>query len=164
MTRVAQKTKAPHWPHRRLMLKIAVLVFLLLVLVIPPIFINTVVGYLPLVFFVLLLLLSWLYLFALSKSLVFEEASTVSDCLRGSSTDFSIRLRNKGPLVFFCIEPHFFLSDLFGKEDSLASDRLSLSPFETYDFNFSVRFDHIGHHLLLQFKFTFIIKHTFASR
>jgi uncharacterized protein (DUF58 family) len=119
-------------------------VFVLALLSVPAVFINGVYGYLPALFAVFALLLSLGYLAALKRSLVFAEISDFSNCRRETEVGFTVELRNRSPLIFPRLEPVFYISDIFGGDDTLTSQRITLSPREKRGFDFTVRFDHIG--------------------
>lgn len=112
---------------------------------IPAVFLNTVYGYLPVLMVLLSFAGSWGYLQLLRKQLVFEELSDLSNCIRGTEVDFTVRLANKSKLIIYPrLEPYFYISDLFGADDTVTSQTITLAPGEERTFDFSVRFDHIG--------------------
>ena len=122
----------------------AVCAVALVLLVVPALFVNNVIGYFPLIAFLAAIGVSFGYLQVAKRSLTFEEPALVSQCVRGENLPFVVKLGNKSPLALVRVEPTFFVSDLFGGEDVLTTTTISLSPFETYDFDFGIRFDHIG--------------------
>ncbi|MCD7921943.1 MAG: DUF58 domain-containing protein [Clostridiales bacterium] len=117
---------------------------LLAVSVVPAVFVNTVIGYLPVFMVGLLIALSFIYLQCLRRALVFEEKSEFNNCRRGTASAFSIRVKNRSPLVYPKLEVFFYISDLFGGEDDITSTTITLSPFEDRIFEFNVQFEHIG--------------------
>ncbi|MGI6721339.1 MAG: DUF58 domain-containing protein [Anaerovoracaceae bacterium] len=124
--------------------KIIFCALLIVVAAIPAIFINTIFGYLPVFVIALLIGGSYLYLLGLRRTLEFQEMSDLSNCVRGSRIDFTVELRNRFLLFFPRVEPFFYISDLFGDEDTVTSDIVTLTPREDRRFSFDVRFDHIG--------------------
>lgn len=119
-------------------------IILLALAALPAVFLNSVFGYLPVIMVALLLVLSKLYVHWLTKALVFEENSDFTDCKRGTNSAFSIRIRNRSPLVYPKLEVYFYISDLFGGEDDETSSIITLAPFEDRVFSFDVHFEHIG--------------------
>ncbi|MBQ9014636.1 MAG: DUF58 domain-containing protein [Firmicutes bacterium] len=111
---------------------------------VPAIFINTILGYLAVLTAVVLIGGSYGYLRLLRRSLDYAESSDMSNCVRGTNIDFSVRLRNRSILFYPLVEPYFYIADLFGSDDSLISDIITLAPREKRDFEFDARFDHIG--------------------
>jgi uncharacterized protein (DUF58 family) len=105
---------------------------------------NTIYGYLPGLFFVFAIGVSYLYLTILRRSLSFEEMSDLSNCKRETEIAFTVKLKNRSPLVCPRLEPYFYISDLFGGDDSVTSSVITLAPREQRAFDFDVRFDHIG--------------------
>lgn len=111
---------------------------------IPAFFINTIYGYLPVLMVSVLLIGSYVYMRLLRKSLSYEEHSDLGSCTRGTKIDFSIDMKNRSILFYPLVEPYFYISDLFGEDDTLTSDIITLAPKEKRNFGFDARFDHIG--------------------
>jgi len=110
----------------------------------PAVFMNNIYGYLPILAAVCAILCSFVYLVMLRKRLTYEEISDLSNCLRETEVDFIVRLKNGTPLVCPRLEPYFYISDIFGGDDTVTSEVVTLAPREERKFDFSVRFDHIG--------------------
>ncbi len=130
--------------HRGTVVKTVVCIVAFAVLVVPAIFVNNAIGYVPALTFLFALAVSGLYLRVSRRCLRVDEPTLQGSCIRGEEVSFSIRMHNRSPLPLNRKEPELYVSDLIGGEDQVTRDRLSLAPFETYDFNFAVRFDHIG--------------------
>lgn len=124
--------------------RVLFMVLALVVCCVPPVFINNVVGYLPLLMLVLGTLVSYVYLRVLVRSLEFSEASLLPSCERGSDVEFVIEFHNRSPLVFLRLEPTLYVSDLFGDVDLEFPTSLTLMPFERRNLKFAGGFDHIG--------------------
>ncbi|MDO4502897.1 MAG: DUF58 domain-containing protein [Coriobacteriia bacterium] len=122
----------------------AVLLLALVLCAIPPVFLNSVFGYLPLLALLLAVGLSFGYLQVLKRSLVFSEESLVPSCERGTNVDFVLNFQNTSPLLFPRFETHIYISDLFGDVDTQTSFSMPLMPREKRDFSFQASFDHIG--------------------
>ncbi|MDR3225479.1 MAG: DUF58 domain-containing protein [Clostridiales Family XIII bacterium] len=116
----------------------------LCVLAAPAVFMNDLYGYLPILAAGVSILCSFAYLTALRKRLTYEEVSDLSNCRRETEVDFVVRLRNGTPLVCPKLEPYFYISDIFGGDDAVTSEVITLAPREERTFDFAVRFDHIG--------------------
>ena len=104
----------------------------------------TLMGWLPFVAVATAILLAFVYLQVLKRSLLLLERSNVTDCERAEKVRFRVRFRNQGPLFFFRCEAHFYTADLYGNPVSHAATTLTLAPFEKYDMPFTTSFDHIG--------------------
>lgn len=104
----------------------------------------TAIGWLPFVCCVTAIVLAFVYVQVLRRSLVMEEAAEVNSCQRGHTVRFAVRFRNTCPLFFTRIEAHFFVTDLFGNRAGASTTTLALCPFEEYEMGFSTRFEHIG--------------------
>ncbi len=111
---------------------------------VPPFYINTIYGYLPVIMAVFLIAGSYLYMRILKRSLKYEEISDMGSCTRGTRIDFSVNLINKSILFYPLVEPFFYIADLFGDDDTVSSDIITLAPREKRNFEFDARFDHIG--------------------
>jgi len=104
----------------------------------------TPIGWVPLVAVVFALVGAWVYLQILKRGLRFMELAVASDCMRGEDVKFTVRFKNITPLFFFRIEVYFYMSDMFGNVANETMTTLALAPFEQYDMDFTVRFEHIG--------------------
>jgi len=124
--------------------KTAALLFVLLFSLIPALYVGGDYGYIPLLAVVFTLALSFCYALLLKRFVSFSALSAYSRCLRGTEMDFQVELRNRSFLVFPRMEAIFYVSDLFGEVDSVTRASLTLTPFETRAFQFTVYFAHIG--------------------
>ena len=140
----AKKRLATGQTWRDIVIKIVLCVVIFAFLAFPALFVNTIIGYVPALAFVLFLMVSLVYVLIQRRSLDFEESSNISDCIRGQEAEIAVLFNNRSFIPFLRIEAVFYVSDLFGGDDMLASESVSLAPFETYRFSFGVRFDHIG--------------------
>ena len=131
-------------PAKAIVGRVVIAVCALAVCAVPPLFVNDVIGYLPLVALVLVIVLSFVYLQILKRSFSFSEASLAPSCERGSRIDFVLEFRNASPLVCVSLEPSIYISDLFGDADEVTPVSLTLLPRETREFHFEAKFEHIG--------------------
>lgn len=136
--------KGKNAERRRLIRKILFCVFAVLITGVPAVFLNTIYGYLPVIVVIMGILLSYGYLHVLRRTLEYTELSDLSNCQRGTEVEFTVRIRNKFFLVYPKMELYFYISDLFGEEDTVTKSVITLAPKENRQFDFSVRFDHIG--------------------
>lgn len=124
--------------------RVVIVVLALVVCAVPVVFVNDIIGYLPLLALVLVIGISFGYLQILKRSLEFSEDSLLPSCERGSDIEFVLYFKNRSPLVFTRLEPHIYISDLFGGADTVMPALMTLMPFEERDFRFQARFEHIG--------------------
>lgn len=124
--------------------RVLIVVLALAVCAVPIVFVNDVIGYIPLLALVLVILVSFLYLQVLKRSLSFSEESLLPSCERGTDIEFVLYFENRSPLVFTQLQPYIYISDLFGGVDTVTPTYMTLMPFEKRDFRFQARFDHIG--------------------
>ena len=118
------------------------LVFVLCAFPIP--FVNSAIGYLPLLTAVLLVIISYVYLRIVRRSFSFSEDSLLPSCERGSDIEFVVYFENASPLVLTRMEATFYISDLFGNIDASIPASMPLMPHEKRDFRFDACFEHIG--------------------
>ena len=130
--------------YRAPIVKVLVCIAVVVLCAVPAVFVNNLIGYLPSIVAILGIVYSYLYTLVLRRALVFEELSDLRDCERCSTIDFTVRIKNRSFLLISRIEPCFYISNLFGGDDSLSTQTVSLVPFEEREFHFSARFDHIG--------------------
>ena len=102
------------------------------------------VGWIPFIGVVTAIVLAFLYLQILKRSIKLLEKSNIKDCERNEDVRFKVRFSNRCPLFFFRMEAHFFTADLYGRPVSHRATTISLAPFEKYDMPFTTRFEHIG--------------------
>ena len=104
----------------------------------------TAMGWIPFLSALVAVVLAFVYLQIIKRTLAIEDLSEVYDCRRGDAAGLKVRLRNRSPLFYTRMTLHFYISDLFGNVASEAATTLSLAPFERYECDFQVRFDHVG--------------------
>ncbi len=124
--------------------RVILVVLAVAVCLLPALFVNDVIGYLPLIALVLILVISLVYLLILRAVFSFDESSLAASCERGSEIDFVLNFKNSSFLVFCRFEVYIYVSDLFGDVDSVTKVPLTLLPFENKEFHFQAVFDHIG--------------------
>ena len=130
--------------HRGVVPRVLLVLFVLLLMSVPPLFVNNPIGYLGLVAAVAMLAMSFVYLQVLKRSLSFEEDLASPSCERGSQVEFSVTFANSSLLVFTRLEPYLYVSDLFGGYDTVTPVRMMLMPHERSVYRFKARFPHIG--------------------
>lgn len=130
--------------HKAVVGRVVLVILALLVCAIPVVFINNAIAYIPLIAAVLLVILSYVYLRILMRSLTYSEDSLLDSCERGSEIEFVVNFENKSPLVFLRLEPYFYIGDVYGDTEALMPASMVLMPFEKRDFHFDASFDHIG--------------------
>lgn len=113
---------------------------------IPPVFVNSAIGYLPPAFLLILLLLCLLYMLLLKNKLSFLEWSQQESCVRNHEVGFSVTVINRSHLVFPRVRASFFISDIFGQQAQTTTQELVLSAKEKKEFILEKSFSHIGLH------------------
>lgn len=132
---------------RRTAAKVFRLIVILLgvvLLVLPILLLADPISYAPLLMLVIALLLSWLYLRVLKRSVRVELAQAEYSCLRGETAGLSVRLVNTSVLPVVRLELRFVITDLFGGADDERTLVCSLAPRETTNVEFDAQFPHLG--------------------
>ena len=111
---------------------------------IPAVFMNSIFGYMPLLFLVVLALISIGIMIRLSARVQTQTGSADVQCTRGKSVDIGLNLTNRSrlssPKAVACIE----ISDLFGLCDEVRMLRFAISGKGTVDFRLNVEMPHLG--------------------
>ena len=149
MVRFKKKKGAPTSNVRRgawksVVARVVLVLVALVVCALLPIFVNNVIGYLPLLALVLMLVVSFVYLQIIKRGFSFSEDSLAPTCERGSDIDFVLMFNNASPLPLMRLDAHIYISDLFDDVDTVTPVSMTLMPHENHEFRFQARFDHIG--------------------
>ena len=130
--------------HRKRIKKILFCAAAVCITAVPAVFVNTAYGYLPVLVILSAMAASWVYLQILKRTWTYEEISDFTNCSRGTQVEFSVKVANRFLLVYPKVELFFYISDLFGETDTITESVITLAPKEKRQFDFGVRFDHIG--------------------
>ena len=133
--------------HARLVVhpgKAALLAAVLVLCALPAAVLNTLPGYLPVLFLLFLCALSLAYAVTVSRSLRCEGLGGEESCLRGESVPVSLRIVSASRLVSVGVSAECFVTDAFGGVRSGSGLRFTLAPGESRDFGFDVSLDHVG--------------------
>ena len=122
----------------------ALLAAVLALCAVPAAVMNTLSGYLPILFLLFLSTLSLVYAAAVSRGLRCEGLGGAESCLRGESVSVSLRIVNASKLVCVGISAECFTTDAFGGVRSTEEFRFTISPGEAREFGFDVSLDHVG--------------------
>lgn len=104
----------------------------------------TLIGWVPFIMSVTGIILAWLYLFVLRRTVSFEERMDVSECERDSDVPFHITFKNHSPLLVTRMKATFYIADMFDNIAHEATTTMGLAPFEETELSFAARFEHIG--------------------
>ena len=141
----AAKSPVPAGMSKRAaVLKAVVCLLILVLLCIPPVFVNNPVGYLPVLSYLFLLLILFLYVNITARFVVMGMASNMTSCPRNTDINFLLRFKNNGLLPCMRLSALFKVTDIFGNDDATTWLSISIAPKKTRDFNFPVRFAHLG--------------------
>lgn len=114
------------------------------IVIAPAVFLNTVYGYLPALLLILLIIASVVSLFVVSRNLSVETDCADVQCERGESVDIGLKLVNHCILSCPQATAYLYISDLFGKNDSVRTVRFTIGSKATVDFSFGMEMTHIG--------------------
>ena len=133
--------------HARLVVhpgRAALLAAVLVLCALPAAVLNTLPGYLPVLFLLFLCALSLVYAILVSRGLRCEGLGGEESCLRGESVPVSLRIVSASRLVCVGVSAECFVTDAFGGVRSGSDLRFTLAPGESRDFGFDVSLDHVG--------------------
>jgi len=133
------ETSAP-----RRALRVVLFAVLGVLFALPAVFVNTVIGYMPVFGYVLVVGLSYAYAKVLSTRLELDQGGMKRECTRGEEVDFAFTVRNLSILPVVRVNALFFMSDLFGGEGAAEVHRITLAPNGEKTFNVGIGFNHIG--------------------
>lgn len=124
--------------------RVLLLLAALFCLVLPVILVAHPISYLPLICTVLLLLVSWIYLQIIRRSISLDVSSMANECVRGSQTALEVTLSNRSFLPCARIQMDFYVTDIFGDYDSVRTLTYSAKAHEDLSVGFDVTFAHLG--------------------
>lgn len=104
----------------------------------------TVVGWAPPVAILTSFGLAYGYLQLVKRNLRFSDEPLVSSCQRDSGIRFSVRFSNPLPVFIFKLDAHLVIADAYGDVANTTATTLTLAPYESQSFGFTMHFDHIG--------------------
>lgn len=141
-----KKRQDPPQGHgqRGRVLRIIVCALMGLALVLPALFVNKIMGYLPVFAYLFAILFSFLYLRLLSRGLGFEQVGVGRSCMRGEMVKFELVVRNDSVMPAVRVDTLFYISDAVGGPGQTMTRSITIPPRSTKRFEFAVRFDHIG--------------------
>lgn len=128
-----------------------VAVFMLLAII--PVFVNTAIGYIPILSTILLVFASLIYLFALKRFVSFDIPKLNESCARGESAIFSVPMRNRSFLFAPHVELVFSITNLDAEVYGGCNPHelyepeaysIALPPRSAKDFTLNICFNHIG--------------------
>lgn len=110
----------------------------------PAVFMNSIYGYLPVLFLLAALLISIGCLFYLKRHLSVEADFADVQCERGGSVTLGLKLVNHS--LVFCpkASAQLMISDLFGQTDDSKKISFTMAGKETVQFGFDMDMLHIG--------------------
>ena len=130
--------------HVAAMKRAVLLVALAVLMALPLVFVNHPIGYIPLVMYVLVLLASWMYLKLITRKLAVENDFQTGSCLRGSSVELPITLKNHSRLPILCARPHVYVKNPYGQVENEVLAIAMVDGGGTDVMNAEVQLGHIG--------------------
>ncbi len=110
----------------------------------PAVFLNTLLGYLPIFFYLLLLAFGGSYLLILKNSIQCSAEDSSRSCPRTSQEAFCLTVKNRSPLVAPMVTARITMRSDYSGSGQDTEMTLALAPFETREFRFNVTFAHLG--------------------
>ena len=125
-------------------LRLIVSIVVLLVFASPAVYLKSIVGWLPALMLIIMFLLSFFYIWLLSRGITFNEETFAGGCSRGGDMEFYVTVKNTSRFPAPCTEAILYVSDAFGAVASEEKVVFALSPGEEKRIAFTTRFEHLG--------------------
>jgi len=125
-------------------LKRVLCLFVLILAALPALFLNTVFGYMPLLFTLMLLAISGGCLIWMRNRIEIMPDSEEKECVRGGSVRIGLKIVSHSRLAFPSANALIEISDLGGKTAESSVVRFAIDGKGTVDLGFSVEMPHIG--------------------
>jgi uncharacterized protein (DUF58 family) len=119
-------------------------ILLFLVLCLPAVYTNSVYGYVPPIFIALLLIVSGLLLYYVSRHIQIESDFVNGECERGESVSVGLYIVNHSKIFCPKAVANIFISDSFGGTGALTQTYFTMPPNEKNNFAFDLDMPHIG--------------------
>ncbi|MBR1704543.1 MAG: DUF58 domain-containing protein [Clostridia bacterium] len=116
----------------------------LLCLVLPAVYTNSIFGYLPILVTFFLLLVSALYLWILRRNIVVDTDRGDVEVERGETVRVDLGIRNRSFLVCNKAKADIYVQDYLGEDDSRTEAVFSIDARNQADFGFDVQMEHLG--------------------
>ena len=130
---------------RRLTARQATVVAAVLVLtVIPPIFVNHPIGYIPVVFFAVLLASSWAYLCFIGKGLSVDVDLQDGSATRGTSCALPVVLKNRSKLPVVDARLYLYVANPYGLLEQDAPVTVLVDGMADAQIDAGVSLEHVG--------------------
>lgn len=110
----------------------------------PGVFMNSVYGYLPVLFLLFLLAGSLLCMLLVRRSMGAEADFNRSSCERGKSVTIGLQITNEGRIMCPKAVVNLFISDLFGGTDHVTQTWMTLAPKSSNQIGLDMDMPHIG--------------------
>ncbi len=124
--------------------RLIVYLIVLVICILPAVFLNTLFGYVPLLFSVLFPLLSLGYARWMAARVQCTGISEGAECVRGKSIPMQLTIENRSRLTVVSCRAVFYTTDLDGEIRTSEELHLTLASQEHRSFAFDVLFDHLG--------------------
>lgn len=129
---------------RGLAVRIAVFLLVFACCLLPALFANRLVGYVPVLLFAFAVTLCGAYLLVIRTKVDFSVQAGNGDCIRGEEIAFTVSLTNRSILPIPRVLARLAYTNLFGQVEETIEARTVLAPHESSSFAFYVRFQHVG--------------------
>lgn len=126
--------------------KIILCVIVFLIAAIPAVYLNTLNGYLPVIFLGVCVIFSGVFMRIARKRIVVESDLDRADssCERGEKISAWLRIINRSGIMTGKTVANVFISDLFGGDDAVNRMQFALAPKEETGFGLNIAMPHIG--------------------
>lgn len=124
--------------------KAIVLVGIAVLMALPPIFVNHPIGYIPLIAYVLMLVMCFIYLRLIVRGFSVEHSFVESSCTRGNSIELPIVLKNESRLPILRARPRVYVKSPYGEVEREVLAIAMVDAKSDDRMNVNVQLGHMG--------------------
>lgn len=117
---------------------------LLIILILPAVYTNSIFGYFPILATLFLHLVSLVYLLIMRKSIRIQSDHRDVEVVRGETVRVELGILNRSFLVCTKAKADIYVQDYLGEDDSRTQAVFSIDSRSKADFGFDVHMDHLG--------------------
>lgn len=124
--------------------QVALIAAVLVLTTIPPVFVNHPIGYIPVMFFVILLALSWVYLCLAGKRIAVDVDLRDGSATRGTSCALPVILKNRSKFPVVDARVHLYVANPYGVIEQDAPVTVLVDGMADARIDAGVSLEHMG--------------------
>lgn len=142
--RTRQKRQSKHRRKRTMIWGLVLYILILLIVLVPAKYTNSAFGYLAFCAMLILVIFSVVQLFIMKNQISILKDFNDVECTRGSDLELNITVTNKSFLMCARACVVFYISDLFGEDDTIVTSEFTIARKSNNEFPFSMKMEHVG--------------------